>query len=275
MKTLEEMFAHTQNLPTVPEVVLELIKSFDDPQADGKQIAKKIAMDQVLVARVLRMANSARFGLPRQVASIDDSMMVLGFNAVRTLVVASGLASAFKGPPGFDLKGFWRLSAATAEYAQLLAKPAGQRTDLAYSGGLMLHIGMLLILLEMPEQAQVVARAVDTGGSRAGVEAGLLGFNHANVSAELAKRWNFPDQLVQAFNAYPSPLAAEPFIPLAGVFHLADYLATRQDQGADLEALRAGLPEAVVSKLGLDADALMASLPPYEEASRGLDELMH
>ena len=95
MKSFEDIFAHTQNLPTVPEVVLELIESFNDPNTDTKKVGQHIAMDQVLVARVLRMANSARFGLSRQIASVDDSIMVLGFNAVRTLVVAGGLAGAF------------------------------------------------------------------------------------------------------------------------------------------------------------------------------------
>ena len=274
MKSFNEMFHHTQNLPTIPEVVIDLIKSFDDPRADIRKIAKEIALDQVLMARVLRMANSPRFGLSKQIASIDDAILVMGFNALRTLVVAGGLAGAFKGPPGFDLKGFWRLSAANAGYAKWLAKSLGMREDFAFTGGLMLHIGVLLILLENPDQAEVVERAVATGGYRAAIEESILGFNHAEVGAELASRWNLPQAMIDAFRDYPEPLAQSEFMPLAGIYHLADYLAGKALNGAEPQEIREGLPLEVLAKLGLEADLLVANLPSLSEVSAGLEELL-
>jgi len=274
MKSISQLFEHTEKLPTIPEVVREVIQSFNDYGVDTKKVANKIAVDQVLSARVLRAANSVRFGLSRQVGSLNEAMVVLGFNAVRTLVVASGLTGAIKAPAGFDLKPFWKRCAANAGYAAWLAKSLKLREDLAYTGGLMLYIGVLLIHQELPEEALAIERAVTSGGNRAGVEESLLGFTHAEVAAELASRWNFPAEITEAFKVYPKPLECGDFLPLAGVFHVADILSSQQLAGAEVESLKDALPRDLLTKLGLDADTLLTELPAIQDISAGLDDLL-
>ena len=93
---VEQLFDQAHELPQIPKLVQELIEGFNNEDINIDEIAEKIAMDQVITAKVLRLANSARFGMPRQVSSVDDAVVLLGFNALRTLVVASGVAAAFK-----------------------------------------------------------------------------------------------------------------------------------------------------------------------------------
>lgn len=274
MKTIGQMFEHTQNLPTIPEVVRELIQTFNNPSIDNRSIARKIAMDQVLMARVLRAANSAHFGLSKQVGTIDDAILVMGMNALRTLVIAGGLAGALKAPPGFDIKGFWKLTAATAGYSEWLAKRLKLKVELAQTGGLILHIGVLLIYLELPKEAAAIDNAVKAGARRADIETSLLGFTHADVSAELAQRWNFPEELNAAFRACPAPLSGDEFLPLAGVFHLAEIIAVARLNGDSDELLQAKLPEAVLGAFSLDAASLLTELPSLTQVSAALDEVL-
>ncbi len=100
---LKNLIDNAQKLPNIPKVVQELIESFGDENINNEAIAKKISADQVLTAKVLRAANSAHYGGNRKVGSVSDAVFVLGFNAVRTLVLASGMTGAFKAPEGFDL----------------------------------------------------------------------------------------------------------------------------------------------------------------------------
>jgi len=231
-------------------------------------------MDPVLTARVLRLANSAFFGVSRTVGSLEDAILVLGFQTVRTLVVAGGLAGAFKTPSGFDVKPFWKLSLATAGYADWLARRAGVRQDLAFTGGLLLHIGVLLLLNEAPDQYAEIERAVAGGTPRVEAEESMLGFNHAEVGAELASRWRFPGVFTEGFKLYPKPLEQAAFLPLAGVFHLADLLARWTSEGVQTEQIQAELPDAVLERLGLDRGELAAALPSVSEVTAGLEGLI-
>ena len=94
-------------MPNIPKVVQELIQSFGDENVDSGEVAAKLSKDQAMTAKVLRMANSSKYGGHRTVGSVNDAVVLLGFNALRTMVLASGLTSAFPTPEGFNIKEFW------------------------------------------------------------------------------------------------------------------------------------------------------------------------
>ena len=142
---LEALFKQPQALPAVPKIVHELIDSFNNEDISIDDIAKKIAADPVLSARLLRLANSAYYHVSRTVGSVDDALMMLGFVTVRTLVISSGLTSGFKTMPGLDLNKFWRYSMHTAAVSRWLAKTTGNNVDLAFTVGLMHGIGELVM----------------------------------------------------------------------------------------------------------------------------------
>lgn len=93
---LKNLVDNAQKLPNIPKVVQELIESFGNENIKNEEIAKKVSADQVLTAKVLRAANSAHYGGNRKVGSVSDAVFVLGFNAVRTLVLASGMTGRLK-----------------------------------------------------------------------------------------------------------------------------------------------------------------------------------
>lgn len=122
MKLMDDFFEQTHNMPMLPKVVQEVMELLATDDVDIKPLADKINHDQVLTARVLRMANSAYFGFSRKVGTIEEAVSLIGLAKLETLVVASGVTSAFTAVPGLDLKRFWQHSLVTASIARELAK---------------------------------------------------------------------------------------------------------------------------------------------------------
>ena len=163
---LEAVFDHIGQLPTVPSVVQELIASFDRDDIDVASLATKVSKDQVISAKVLRLANTAHFGSPRQISSIEDAVIVLGFDKLRTLVIASGIAGMAIPIPEFDKVHYWRYSLNVANTAKLLAKMARHNGEVAFTAGLLHSIGQLLIHIAAPADAAAVEKLVASGASR-------------------------------------------------------------------------------------------------------------
>lgn len=203
---IEKLFADLQSLPSIPKVAQDLLLQFDNPSSNLESVSRNIEKDPVISAKILRLANSARFRGSRESSSIEDAAMRLGFNTLRTLVLASAVTGAFKAVPNFDLKGFWLTSFQVAGVARLLAKQSGADAEIAFTCGVMHNIGELLIQTGAPAVAERLNSAARSGSSgRVANETLQLGFGYPEVGAELAKRWNLPKVIQQAiaFQARP------------------------------------------------------------------------
>jgi len=118
-------FLRNVTLPTMPEVAHELIRSLNNDDAPLSQVRNAIAKDPALAVKLLRLANSARYGASRSVSSIDDAIALVGAGQVRTLALASCLNNAFPVMPGLDRDRFWHTSQTCGGYAQWLANRIG------------------------------------------------------------------------------------------------------------------------------------------------------
>lgn len=149
MLTRSQVLEAVDSLPSLPAVVLELIASLDDDDddADSDVLAGKIALDQALSAKALRLANSPFYGLRREVMSVRDAVAVLGFRTLRNLATTAALVDAFgrNGNPSFGFLAFWRHSVGTALCARSLVSHLGMRADVAYTAGLVHDIGRLVL----------------------------------------------------------------------------------------------------------------------------------
>ncbi|WDY55992.1 HDOD domain-containing protein [Pseudomonas sp. PSKL.D1] len=234
---IDTLFAQLHSLPSIPQVALELVQQFDNPNESVEKVARNIERDPVISAKVLRLANSARFKGGRESASIEDAAMRLGFNTLRTLVLASAVTGAFKSAPGFDLKKFWGRSFQVASISRLLARQAGLDAEVAFTCGVMHNIGELLIQTGAPEFAARIKGASGTT-SRAASETQQLGFGYPEVGAELGKRWNLPLTLQSAIRYQAQPHLApngQPYARLiAQAMEICD--ALEQHGGATTEA---------------------------------------
>lgn len=272
---LEAVFDHIGQLPTVPSVVQELIASFDRDDIDVASLATKVSKDQVISAKVLRLANTAHFGSPRQISSIEDAVIVLGFDKLRTLVIASGIAGMAIPIPAFDKVHYWRYSLNVANTAKLLAKMARQNGEVAFTAGLLHSIGQLLIHIAAPADAAAVEKLVASGASRTASEMNTFGFNHAEVGAELARRWNFPQLIQDAIRYHNEPLKQEPFQPMAALVHLGEYIIHHLEMGDEPSELIGNIPLALTDKLTLNLDRIAESLDGIREQMGSWDSLIH
>ena len=275
MPLLEQLFEKTHQLPTIPRVVQELIDSFNhEDDIDIFALARKVALDQVLTAKVLRLANSAYYGVQRRIGSVDEAIVVMGFNGLRSLVVATGVTAAFAAVPGLDRPAFWRHSVRVAMYSRWVARTVRVSPDVAFTAGLMHAIGVMLIHLTAPDEAAQVELRVGRGDNRYEAEKEILGFSHGDAGAELARRWNFPEDIVLAIRYQHNPLECDPFIPLTGVVHFGIWLTDTLTKGPDLQVLRTTWPEGVAQRLGVKQERILEDLPSLEDISSGVNAFL-
>lgn len=275
MSPLESLFLRTPNLPSIPRVVQELIVSLRDDLANLEHVISQVRQDQSLSARVLRLANSGYYGSRSRIGAIDEAVTRIGVNALRTLVIASGIAGAFPKVPGVDLKAFFRHAILTAGIARELGRMAKMNGELAYTAGLMHRIGQLVIHLAGPNAASQIAQdAKDQhAAARAAREQELLGVTHCEAGAELARRWQFPELIEHGIRHYCQPTHPDA-PPLAGVIWLAADIATRLEAGQSPAQLAAALDAPLLDTLGLAGRDMEAEVDRMAERLMGADTCM-
>lgn len=276
---LEALLNQPSALPVVPKVVHELIETFQRDDVSIDDIARRIATDPSLSAKLLRLANSAYYQTTRRIGSVDEAIVLLGFVSVRTLVLSAGLTQSYTQLAGLDLRAFWRYCLHTAAISKWLAKTQQLHADTAFTVGLMYAIGQLVMRSGMSEVClELDAQAGPLDPRRADVEVARLGYSHADVGAALSERWKLPQTFAEAIRGVPDPLASvfsgPVFNDIAAVIHLAAWRARAHERKASVADMAVNWPGAVAAALGLDGPTVLREMPPLEELCAGLEELI-
>lgn len=206
---------HLAHLPALPRVVSDLTQLLRQDEVHTLEIVTHLGQDQTLAARTLRLANSPLYGVSGRVGNLTEAVQVLGFNAVSALLTLSAVQSVFDTGrcPGFDNQGFWKHALSTAVVAQALAQslpnPGDLREDSAFVAGLLHDIGLLLLTTHFaPQMGAVLRFAREADLPLEQVEQDVLGRDHAQIGAELARHWHFRDSLVHAIAHHHTPRPA-------------------------------------------------------------------
>ena len=251
-------------LPAMPQVVQEVMSSFKDSNVGSAILAHKIELDQGLSSRVLRVANSSFYGLSREVGTIQDAVTVLGFDTVRSLVVSAGFMHAFfeSGSEDlFDRHAYWMRNFRVASYTEALAQCLGGGRQLAFTSGLFHDVGQLVMSICVPEKfAELLAQQKASGLSLVEVERAALGFDHAVIGAEMARRWNFPPKIEHAIHYWRTPESTS-FEPITGMV----YVAVLIESGVSGEALINRLPKTLCNRLQLSWERIEKCMPERDE----------
>ena len=261
--SLEQAVARLKDLPALPLVVSELLASFDDPDVDLGQLAGKIAHDQALAAKTLRLANSSFYGLQSRVRTIGQAIQVLGFDSVRALVVGAGVIGGFEAgrEKGFDFDGFWRHAIGTALCARALARHApqpGANPELAFVAGLLHDLGRLVLVTRFPEHyAEVLARRALRDCELLLAEREVLGIDHAQVGRALGQHWKIPEPICRAIANHHQPMRQDEG-DLPAVVHVANVLANGLDLSDQEDDQVPTMAQGAWDSLGLDDAALRA-----------------
>jgi putative nucleotidyltransferase with HDIG domain len=267
MSALDRFFDQTSMLPPAPRVVSDLIARFDDPRVDIRTISNMLSRDPVLVAKILRMANSSYYGVSGTIGSVDDAVKLLGLIQVQVIVITCGVAGGFSKVKGLSLAEFWKTSLLAGFIARALAMQTTQNPNLAFTAGLMHNIGQLLIHIGFPEAGVELEKTAEQGdfNRRRLAEKEVLGVDHCEIGAELARRWNFPATIVEGIRYYAEP-DVEGASPLARLIFVAATIAHALTREVDVNAAIAAIPPATMHALAIDP----SSLPKQVEGFRNL-----
>ena len=273
--SLEKLLSRVYDLPSIPKVVQELIATFNNKNADAATISHHIQSDPVIAAKVLRLANSVRYGAGRKVASLDSAVVLLGIDTLKTLVIASGVTGTFKSIPGLDTKSFWRNSFMVANICKLIAKNARDLDpETAFTCGMLHNIGVALMYLVHSPEMKKIEEQCNQGAERTVQERIQFGFDNNEVGAELARHWKFPDVIVHALRYQGNPLVSEPFSPYAAIIKLAEYINDSIENNVEREKIITHIPEELAGPLHINTFNLFEQLSKTYEAEDDIDELL-
>lgn len=238
----QEEVLHTLNgieqMPTLPDIVQRIVQSLSDPESRLQDLSRMILSDQSISVQVLRVANSAYYGLPSRVTTLERAIMVLGFDEVRRITLAAMILRALPGGDREVLTEIWRHSLATAWFSRYIAeKVKEQAVNESYAAGLLHDIGKVVIVRYFPKHFHYINHYVKTLNRPSSlVEQAILGMDHSQVGDWLANLWNLPAILKEAIASHhalerDSKVAAQ---RVARIVALANRIADKAGFGSGL-----------------------------------------
>lgn len=228
--TPQELVQEVGALFTLPEAAVRLNDLMEDPRATLQDMAEVVGVDAGLASAVLRMANSAYYGLPGRVASIPMAINLLGQRALRSLVLSVCVTQAFKGLPAglVDMQAFWENSTVCGAIARILARRCHlDHADDLFLAGLLHATGRLVFYARRPVHYREILRDGMTAAELTAAERQMFGFDHAELGAALLAAWRLPPLLVTAVAYQLRPMQAPAFATEAAALHVAQDMAAR------------------------------------------------
>ena len=203
-----EVVAWVSDLPPISHVAAQAIKIVEDPNSNSEDLAKIISMDPALAARVLKIANSAMFSRQREITTISQAIMIIGFKALKGIAIAATLRQ-MTSDSGKLQKMVWSNSICSALAASTIAKKLKKPYyDEVFVLGLLHNLGQIVLLAQketVKKYNDVLTRIKDYTEDYVTAEQNILGFNHALIGALVAKKWNFSDDTCQIILHYKDP----------------------------------------------------------------------
>ena len=272
-KNWTEIVAWVGDLPPLPQVASRAITLVEDPETTTGQLTDLLSSDTALAARVLKIANSAMFSRQREINTLSQAIMVIGFKALKGIVVAATLRQLNR-KQGKTEETVWANSMCTAMSSHIIAQKLKKPyMDECFLLGLLHDLGKLVLIRQTSEEYKEIVNRVKNGSTFVDAETDVLGFAHPLIGALVAKKWNFSPEICQVILHHHDDVDM-PFDndtdEKTGIVQVANYIAHHIECGhidgyPDLSEKY--LP--VAASLGLDASMLQEL---YEETAATFDE---
>jgi putative nucleotidyltransferase with HDIG domain len=260
--SIEEVLDGVEELVSLPAACVRINEMVDDPTSSADDISQVITQDPALTARLLRIANSPFYGLASSVDTVARAVTVLGMRQVRDLALATTAVRAFEGIPNklVSMQSFWEHSIYSALAARTLAEDClKSRRESVFVAGLLHDVGQLVLYNRLPDLSRQSLEAVLDGPEELEsqeAEHELMGFDHAEVGAELMRRWGLPENLRECVAFHHSPQMAEDHPKEVAIIHIANSIASM----AELNSLDLGHAPRIDSDawevIGLDPEVI-------------------
>jgi HD-like signal output (HDOD) protein len=276
---MKDKIRHVANLPTLPQVASSLIRIINDPTTSSNDAAFVVGQDLSLSAKVLRLANSAFYGIPRSITNINSAVVILGLKVLNTIVLSLTVFDMFKSSGKsaelFDHKAFWLHSLSCGLIAKFLASRIRKfilfDPEEAFCAGLLHDIGKVVMEQYMHEEFHKALKySIDNNVSLFEAEQKTLNFTHSNVAEWLTQSWGLPIEIQLPLIYHHTPSQAVQSQDIIALCHFADWLCYEMGLTIDKRypAPQLDLEATQVLKLDqADIDELKVQFPKELERS--------
>ncbi|MDJ0987959.1 MAG: HDOD domain-containing protein [Desulfobacterales bacterium] len=247
--------AAIKSFPGMPGTAVKLLGLIDDPAMRVSQIEEILRQDPGLTANVLRLANSAYFGIPSKIGSIRQAVILLGLKRLIQMVIATCVSAIMDKPvPGYDLAPgeLWRHSIAVSVAAEGLVKELKvEAAEEIFTAALLHDVGKLVLGEFVKDDFKKIENAVSEWVSFEEAETMVLGTNHAEVGAQILTRWSLPVEIVNAVQWHHKPEASDQISTMLDIVHVANFMSIMIGIGIGRDGLQHQPSAAVSERLGL------------------------
>lgn len=215
---IKEFLEKIKDLPTISSVASQINVESKKESLTAKSLSTIIKQDPSLTSKILKLANSAYYGLVKQVDTLDRAVTVLGFNTIKSLALTVSVYKFFKKDSGgeFDIKGLWDHCLGCAVAARVLISEANPKLEeQAFVSGILHDVGKIAIAQYLPDEMSYLIGLIDNLGSQqekrqeGEIEQEVLGFTHQKVGGRIATQWNFPDEYINTIKFHHGPFTAK------------------------------------------------------------------
>lgn len=224
-----------QNLPSIPEMVNNISDLLENPMTSVNDLGKVLSKDQALVTKILRVANSPLYGLPRKVSTIEFAIVILGFNNIKHIVMAMTAIDLLNSnnSSNWNRKEFWLHSVLIASLAKKISDDLGfRKSGEAFVAGLLHDLGISILNKFFKKEFNTIYDLVNNEGmDPLKAEKEVVGLTHAEIGHVLAEKWNLPDVLSNGILFHHHPSRTDDYREIAAIIHLADYITDRTKTG--------------------------------------------
>jgi putative nucleotidyltransferase with HDIG domain len=256
--SLVEQLDNLAELRPIPAVASRLLSACNDPNSDAKTLVEIIQCDPVISMRMLSVANSAMFGFSREIQTVQQAIVLLGFRAVRDMALSMGLCESFQDSAGHcDARdALWQHSLACAAIARLLAKHVpGVGPEEAFLAGIVHDIGKLVFYDLAPDEYRRLTESVEEAAILH-AENASFGITHEQIGQRCGELWGLPDAINRTIGSHHNLEAAADNEALHALVSLADVLSKAWGIGAKEDPSFSASEAVVQSRLPLDEEAL-------------------
>jgi len=267
-------------IATLPEITIRIIETVENPKSTARDLHEIIKNDPALSSKILKVVNSAFYGLPGQIGTIDRAIVLLGLSAVKNIAIASSITRLFKGgqlTEDFSAKDLWTHSLAVAVVSRALHKLMHrQGGDDVFLAGLIHDLGILTIRQAFPEDlTEVINRVLKNEEDYCAVEMDILGADHQAFGAGLGGRWKFPRHLKAVMGYHHQPEHLDPeTVKLVQLIRLADIICCQAKIGFHLTGTGRSLAPEDIAIVGATPDQLTEIIKDLPEQIREAETMM-
>ena len=280
MTSLQELMKEIKKLKPIPAVANQLLTVVDNPDSSMEDIANVIQYDPAITASVLKTCNSAFFGLKNPAESIKDAVNMLGTNQVIELVLLKSGAKALSGSQkGYGMEGgdMWKYSVSSAVIAkQVAVKLSLKNKNTIFTSALVKDIGKIILEGHVSDSSEKIKDLVENKGFSFGeAEKKVLGIDHAELGAMIAKMWKFSPRMIKIIRNHH--LADEKMIKdkeIATVY-LSDCICMMMGQGVGSDGLSYRFKAQTMKQLGISADDVAMIIAEFGINIQEVEELLN